>query len=109
MTLQSGEPGAKREVENPLDDPARSDRALVDDPYAPPPPAAAGDPPPTPAEPWAGCLGSIARANERVPARLASGLALLLLALMVYLELRPFNIRGPFIFCEGPQPRNGFN
>jgi len=34
-------------------------------------------------------LRSIARASERVPVRLASGLAYLLLALIVYLELRP--------------------
>jgi len=48
------------------------------------PPPAIGNP----AGPPISWLRSIASANERVPTRLASGLACLLLTLMIYLELR---------------------
>ena len=72
-----------------LDDPARLGGAAIGNQNAPPLPAGASDPPAVPAGFRASWVGSIASASERVPARLASGLAYLLLALIVYLELRP--------------------
>lgn len=72
-----------------IDDPARLGGVAIGNQNASPLPAAVSDPPSAPAGSRASWLGWIASASERVPARLASGLAYLLLALMAYLELRP--------------------
>jgi len=72
-----------------LHDPGRLGGGAIGSQTASPLLAAVGDPPAAPAGSRASWLGSIAGATERVPARLASGLAYLLLALMVYLELFP--------------------
>ena len=72
-----------------LDDRTRLGSAEIGNPNTPLLSAAASDPPTAPAGSRASWLRSIASASERGPARLASSLAYLLLALIVYLELRP--------------------